>query len=390
MIETRAIGHMSEPIEIYLQEKKLENKKKNVIDIYFREKRVANHYLWEKWRQALGIKINDDLSRMFLEPVFRYIVKKRDKKMLVPFRHASDIWYHNIDNEYNDRNVIKKKEFDYEWQQYDTKNLLETSSPTIKFSTVEKDFAYKKLKKKNISKNDNIILLIVRDPAYSNFLYPDRASSELSNRDNDIDDFIGLVQYLCEKNYKVIRMGRVMSNELKYKHNNFFDYAFSDFKDDFFDIFLFNISKFVISTGSGLDAVASLFRKKILYLNYGEMSALNYQLNFNISFIYPKKIIDSEKNKELGIFDLFKYGINRFNNIEHYKKKNIILKTLSANQMINATIEMEEYLKNKYSDSSLEANREINNLLQEAYGFENKFYWSRDYLDLEINKNINY
>ena len=39
MVETRAIGHMLLPIEIHLQKKKYEIKKKNIIDIYFCEKK---------------------------------------------------------------------------------------------------------------------------------------------------------------------------------------------------------------------------------------------------------------------------------------------------------------------------------------------------------------
>ena len=69
MIETRAIGHMSEPIEIHLLEMKQYKKKKNVFDIYFREKEVANNYLWNKWRKILNIKINDDHSRKIFESI---------------------------------------------------------------------------------------------------------------------------------------------------------------------------------------------------------------------------------------------------------------------------------------------------------------------------------
>ena len=96
MIETRALGHMTSSVEIHLQEKKNKSKKFNVLDVYFCEKKIANHYLWKKWRESLGIKINDKLSNIFFEPIFRYIIRKRDKNFLVPFRHNIDTWNYHL------------------------------------------------------------------------------------------------------------------------------------------------------------------------------------------------------------------------------------------------------------------------------------------------------
>ena len=92
-----------------------------------------------------------------------------------------------------------------------------------------------------------------------------------------------------------------------------------------------------------------------------------------------------KKNKELSIFDIFRYNLDKVYNVNYYIDNKIVCKSLSAKQMISATKEMEDYIDNKYLDSSLEANREMNNLLNEKYKFENNFFWSRDYLDQLIN-----
>jgi hypothetical protein len=102
--------------------------------------------------------------------------------------------------------------------------------------------------------------------------------------------------------------------------------------------------------------------------------------------LFIQKNLLIKKNKELSIYDFFKYGLD---NVESYKSDimdNIKVKSITTEQMINAIKEMLSYLDGKYPDSSLEANREINNLLQESYGFENNFYWSRDFLDKKINR----
>ena len=384
MVETRVIGHMLVPIEIHLQKKKYEIKKKNIIDIYFCEKKIANLYLWGKWKEILGIKINDRLSNFLFEPTFRYIIKKRNKKFLIPFKHNSDTWNHHL---FIKGEAPRDDSFHYKWEMYDSPHLLEQTSPLIKLTTAEKNFGEKILKKNNILKDDNIILLIVRDSAYNNHMRPEKISTKPSNRDSDIDDFKDLVKDLCEKNYKVIRMGKIMHKKLNYKHDNFIDYAFSDFKSEFLDVFLFSVSKFIISTGSGLESISNLFRKKMLYLNFADIDILHNPLNSNLTFVYPKKIIDTTKNKELSIYDIFRYGLDNARSHKSDNKKNITWNSLTPKEMINATKEMIDYLNNKYLDSSLEANREINNLLQDSYAFENTFYWSRDYLDKTMNRN---
>ena len=383
MVETRVIGHMLVPIEIHLQKKKYEIKKKNIIDIYFCEKKIANLYLWGKWKEILGIKINDRLSNFLFEPTFRYIIKKRNKKFLIPFKHNSDTWNHHL---FIKGEAPRDDSFHYKWEMYDSPHLLEQTSPLIKLTTAEKNFGEKILKKNNILKDDNIILLIVRDSAYYNHMHPEKITTKTSNRDSDIDDFKDLVKDLCEKNYKVIRMGKIMHKKLNYKHDNFIDYAFSDFKSEFLDIFLFSICKFVISTGSGLETISTIFRKKIIYINYSVLEALELPTTMNITFVYPKEIIDTNKNKELSVYDIFKHGLSKENIFQSGKMNNIVLKSLTTQQMINATEEMIDYMDKKYLESSSEINRKTNNLLQEFYKFENNFYWSRDFLDKKINR----
>ena len=57
------------------------------------------------------------------------------------------------------------------------------------------------------------------------------------------------------------------------------------------------VSKFIISTGTGLESISNLFRKKLLYLNFADIGALHYPLNSNLTFVYPKKFIDEKKIK---------------------------------------------------------------------------------------------
>ena len=80
-IETRAIGHLSEPLEIFILEKKRGFIKKNFFDIYFGQNEVANEFLWSKWKEILNLYFNDKIKRKFFGPIFRIALAKKDKNM---------------------------------------------------------------------------------------------------------------------------------------------------------------------------------------------------------------------------------------------------------------------------------------------------------------------
>ena len=62
-------------------------------------------------------------------------------------------------------------------------------------------------------------------------------------------------------------MGKLVEKPMDIKHSRFLDYACSDIKNDFLDIWLNANCHYAISNGSGLDAVQQTFRKPILHVN---------------------------------------------------------------------------------------------------------------------------
>tara|TARA_Y100000590_G_scaffold108073_1_gene122896 strand:+ start:2922 stop:4064 length:1143 start_codon:yes stop_codon:yes gene_type:complete len=376
MVETSAIGHMSEPIEIHIYEKKLIKEKKNYIDIYFREKNIVNQFLWSKWKKILSVKSDHKFFRFFFKIIFLEALKRNNQKFLIPFRHHTKYL--------NDKN----KNF-FQWQIHDIFDLLDKHQKIIQFKNHEIDKGIKELSRYNINENDQIILLCVRDPVYRLKLrnnYLDKKDIIYSNRDSRIGEFEHLVKYLCEKNYKVIRMGQLVHEKINYNHPNLFDYAFDNKKSDFLDLYLFYISKFVISTGTGLDALSSLFRKKRIYINCGEFSSFNYKLNNNISYVFPKKIIKKSDKKELGLLEIFEENINQIETKNDKKYNDFTFKSLDSDEMIDAFETMENFIKEGYSKNYLFKNQRINEYLREKYKTNTKIYWSPKYLYDAYNK----
>ena len=113
------------------------------------------------------------------------------------------------------------------------------------------------------------------------------------------------------------------------------------------DIYLFNISNFIISNGTGLDSVAALFRKKILYLNYGELTSFNTYYNNNIAFIYPRKFIYEHKEK-LNLIEIYDRKITNFTSNSEFDENKIQFGDLNVNEQIKATDEMIDFMNSGY------------------------------------------
>jgi len=229
-------------------------------------------------------------------------------------------------------------------------------------------------------------LLISRDPKYRNNL-KNLPYHEYSYRDTDINVFEHAVEYLSSLNYKVIRMGRDMDKKLNIKNPNFFDYAFSEKKSDFLDIFLFEVCNFVISTGTGLDNVSSLFRKKILHVNYADLIMMRY-FNSNVGLVYPKKFIDIDTNKELNIYEIYEKLPKNFDNRKNdfLEKYNINYKSLSREEIKYACIEMIDFLKKGTDSKTLEMNKKIKNIFKNKYNVSFKSNFCKNYL-INFKKN---
>ena len=369
-VETYNIGHMSQPIEIHLNEKKLNLINKDSLDIYFPTKEISNFYLWKKWREILQINIPDKILRFFFEPIFKIALKKNNKEMLVPFRH------HSKNLSYNKTNQTNKT-----WQSQDINNVLDKTDPLINFTKKETDAGYEFLKKNNILKNDKIILLISRDPKYWHDTSGKRVSSEYTFRDQDINIFKDAVEYLCSQNYKIIRMGKNMDKKLDINNPNFLDYAFSSERSDFLDIFLFKVSYFVISTGSGLDNISSLFRKNILLINYADLVLMNY-FNNNIKMFFPKNFYYLQNNKKLNLLEIQKKLLENPNIIncqELLKKFNIGYKNIDNSHIKNACIEMVNYLKNGLDDETIILNKNLKDQIKNEYNIKFKTNFCKTY-----------
>jgi len=344
-IETRAIGHYSCSIETYLCEKDLRIHKnpKRVYDIWIKNKIVANHFLLKKWKNYLNI-----ISHKFLF-IFIYLNKYEfGKQFLVPYRHwknYSEVWP-DVGNQHRDIN-----------------NVLSRCPVHIKFTNEEIKRGNKFFIENEIKTEP--VLFFARDENY----YKNKSSShESAIRNSSIESQVLAINEISKSNF-CIRVGSKPKNQLKINNDNFIDYSFSKYRNEFNDLYIFSRCKFFVSTGSGIDQLALLFRKPIVLVNATEPE---YRFNpiFNSLFkLYiPKKIFCKNENRLLTFSEIFKIGAHNLLITSDYKKRNLILIDNTPEEIRDVVYEMNQRINNNWVE-----NKEDEEL--------QKMYWNINYFE---------
>src|SRR3989338_8277047 len=146
----------------------------------------------------------------------------------------------------------------------DPNGYFKAMPPTLSFTPEEHQRAKEILERVNITLSSPHVCLLVRSSAFYKNNHPDWRCPE---RNAEISTYMKAARFLAEKGYYVFRMGKVVEDSLPISHPRIFDYATSAIRCDFMDVYLTAYCLFFITTGTGLDGVAEIFRKPILYTN---------------------------------------------------------------------------------------------------------------------------
>lgn len=166
-----------------------------------------------------------------------------------------------------------------------------------------------------LSSQSKYVCLLVRDETYLSTLYPDRDWSYSAYRNARIENFSAAALYLADQGYTVLRMGKAVGQHFNVDHPNVIDYANSQFRSDFADIYLTAHCDFFISTSAGLDGVAQVFRKPLLCVNVAPFGD-QLQFWYPCELFITKKIYDSVSKTYLPL----QHVENHIHPDEHFMK----------------------------------------------------------------------
>ena len=183
------------------------------------------------------------------------------------------------------------------------------------------------------------IILFARDEAYTNYLLSKKIDIRFhSYRNANIDNFIFAAEELTKKGYALIRVGSMVNKTIKSKFKYIIDYSNSEYQSDFMDIYLQSVCEFFITSGTGINEVARIFNRPLLYASFTPYAYSPTYQN-NIICIY-KKYKDIKRNKFLSLNEMFKQNVAQAYHKDIFIKNNIELIDNTPEEIKDAAFEM--------------------------------------------------
>ena len=347
-IETRAIGHFSRCIDIFLSEIEAGiHPKKKTLYICFPNKRIANNFLLKKWREKLLI-----LPRIIFAPIFLFFKK-------IPFGYLFLAKYRH----WRENDSWKKP-----WQAYDLYSVLDEKKKNLIFSHQEQVEGAKFLKKNGIN-IDNYVGLILRSPRYyfENKIIP---FEKKSLRDSELENFSLALKHLSKKKYKILNFG---NKDISQKNEDLIMYNNSSEKNDFHDIFLPYHCSFMISSGLGLDFIPTLNRKKRFLVNFSELFAF-WIIDGDVELMIPKKFKKLDTQKFIPYSEVLNLNLSNYNYIEDLNNKGYDCIPNTPEEIFGAIEEIEYfYRENKYLNNDMDfLNEKFRRIYFNRFGYKIK------------------
>jgi putative glycosyltransferase (TIGR04372 family) len=239
-----AIGHFAFEFDILeFQRNKLQKKYpiRGRYIAYFNGGRVSNRYLL-------------------------YLI--REKRIVLPYMFGNLV--HRLQNRFG---VVNSSKFEPLKQKSSDKLLgphVESAYLTIKSEDIAET---RKFLSSKLDITKPLVLVAIRDSGYDEFcIQSGRADHGIlerqAYRNANILEFSDCIKVLLQAGYSVLRIGRHSNSQLIEQLDDYYDYSVDQVNQaDMLDVVFHSISKFCISTGTGIDELSNLFRKRIYTVN---------------------------------------------------------------------------------------------------------------------------
>ena len=293
---TGRIGHFALDLGYAIALNK--NKNKNEINLYYLQDEVSNKQLEVIANRELNV------SQYYKYFVYAYKMLGLNDHIILPHRHKSG--------------------------SRDMTGIMINSDYNISLLPSENKEAELYMKKYGWTQGEKFICLNVRDSAFFN----ESQTSRHTNRNSNIEDFEVVVNYLLGLGYWIVRMGKKVERPINIKDSKLIDYGIDQNRSDLLDIWFCKNCEFFVSTGTGVDSVAQMFKKKIVFVNFLPISHI---ISWTENITVPKKLFWDKSGKELSLTE---HLDNTYGNTYQYEEKGIKVVDLSPDEIESAVKEM--------------------------------------------------
>lgn len=239
----------------------------------------------------------------------------------------------------------------------DSLGLFQKDVERFQIPEAANKFALAWLQKRGWQEGQPFICLLVRDSKYLDDQQNKDADSKRfayhNYRDSNIDTYIPAIRYLLNEGYWVIRMGKVAHTPLAISHPHLIDYPFINDQDDILDIYLTVNAKLFISTGSGPDIIRGIYKDSpTLFVNAVPLMGLHSW--HNMTWV-PKHLIWTKTGKYLTLQEQLQHT---YFEGEQYEANGISMIDLSADEILQVTIEQEQRIKGLWTEDAADRSRQ--------------------------------
>lgn len=295
-IYSQRLGHLGLDLELSVCYEKSRKQKFGIpkkLNFFYLTGSVSNTYLHKLWKEKIII-----LPKWLLGPI------------------------HTL----NHRLPAYDKYNYFDWVQksgHRDMSLLDQYPSTLSIPASDLERGKKLLKDLGVTPGQEYICLAVRDNAYLGRQEPKLGWSYHDYRDSEIENYLEMAEYLAAKGFVVLRMGQIVKESFDSKHPSVIDYANSSLQSDFADVFLFSSCIFCISTSTGMDALATIFRVPIGLVNIVDMNSVS--TGELVKVFQPKQFIDQRTGKALTYQEILNRDLHTISRTSEFGEKGVTL-----------------------------------------------------------------
>jgi len=339
------LGHYVGNTDMYLCERKnkINTGSVKTIDLWFERTKSCNLQVNIMFRRVLNI-----YPRWMLHPVL--ILNN-----IVPGGEHNKI----PDTLCNDRDIRNLT-----YNAFEANNNVANN---IQFTNEEEKRGEVELLKMGINPNSKFVTLVVRDAAYLDDQKKENSSgvdwSHNNHRDTEIQNYILAAEELVKYGYYVIRMGAVVAKPMNSNNSMIIDYAVNGMRTEFMDVYLGAKCEFCLSSGTGYDAIPSIFRRPKLTVN---LSSIEYVHSFFLNDITLFRKFKSINNKDfMSLKFIIESDFGGLARQESYLKNDIELIENTPSEIRDAALEMILRISGKWSDDWYD--KEVQPIIESIY-----------------------
>jgi putative glycosyltransferase (TIGR04372 family) len=199
------------------------------------------------------------------------------------------------------------------------------------------------------------VCLLVRDHTYYSTKgkrYKDIEMRKSNFRNTNPLGYVPAVKYLVDSGYHVIRMGKDFTEKFPFSHSRFIDYALSEDRDDFLDIWLSSHCKFFLSSSSGIGGIPVVFNTPMIFANcfpIGRMQSWSPK-----SIHLPRMAL--QNGNTLNIRDMVEMDIIWRIDGEYYDSLGLEILENESDDILEAVKEMEANIESGFLVNELNLN----------------------------------